>query len=89
MDPVLWGVIISALGALLGATYSAHAAKKAAVLTEEREAQLETLRFLRAEVNEMRAEIAALRVDNALLRDELRKANATLSKLEQQYPNLF
>lgn len=89
MDPIFWGVVITALGGLLGATYSARQAKKALVITDERAAQIETLRFLRAEVTEMRIEIAALRVDNKLLRTELAKANATLAKLERQYPNLF
>lgn len=100
MDPVLWGIVITALGALLGATYSAHSARTALIqvekednlaqsVSEERAAQLETLRFLRAEVVAMRIEIAELRAENALLRGELVKANAILSKLELQYPTLF
>lgn len=100
MDPVLWGIVITAFGALIGALYSAHAAKTALIqvekednlakeVSEERTAQLETLRFLRAEVVAMRLEISELRAENALLRSELAKATAILAKLERQHPTLF
>lgn len=90
MDPVLIGVLATALLALIGSIYTAASSRNAIVETDERVAQLETLKFLRTEVNELRAdqaetrtEINSLRRENARLASSLARAEARLRTLEE------
>lgn len=91
MDPVLIGVVVTALLALIGTIYTGSSSKAANRETAERVAQLETLKFLRTEVNElqsdraeMRVEIATLRAENTKLTRALARAEARLRTLEGQ-----